>query len=753
MRLSLLIVFSSIFCISSLLAQERTNLENDSIPLTQKELNAKKIDSLVKYTRSQFYKNNYDLTIEVGQEVIKLAREEKDYASVFRVSSLIGNAFIQIEDTLQAKKIFTETVEEAEKVQASRITSLVISEEEKLEDYKSVVAAKIDLGNYYALQEKREPAIKIYQETIPLAEKIKDTTHLFILNFNLAELNLDAKNVKNAEYYVSQTNTYLRAKTKDPYRAVAKLNVGRLQILKNEPNLAIINLKESIALAQKSGYTDPIIEGYESYAKAEAMLGNFEEAYRMVQKADTAKIEKYKTDKIKAIETVTAKFKLNEYQQELIAKTKENEYNKQAAKRETTILWMKIAGAILMIFSIFLYISYRQRKKLVVDLIEKNKQYLAAKEKSDEYAKAKTILFSNITHELRTPMYGIIGISSILMEDKKLLKHEENLNSLKFSAYYLLSLINNVLHLTKIDSTTKEELGYEEFSIDNIVHNVVKSSKFINTKNPNTFTVDIDSYIPKTLIGDSVKLTQVLTNLIGNATKFTDNGSISITVKRKADVGKKACVYFSIKDTGKGIPKENLIHIFNEFRQEHANDYSNQGSGLGLPIVKKILDLYNSEIHIESDVGKGTEVSFTLCYDQPIKEEITEENLKKDRESLLKGKYILAVDDNKINLIVTRKTLELYGATVKVSENGPDAIEFAKQEVFDLILMDINMPEMDGFETTRQIRAFNEYIPILALTAVEKEKVTGDHAFNLMNDIIIKPYKNDVFVGTIIKHI
>ncbi|GHC61234.1 histidine kinase [Ulvibacter litoralis] len=737
----------------------------DTVQLTPKELKAKKIDSLLKYTRSQFYKNNYDLTIEVGQEVIKLAREENDYASIFKVSSLIGNAFIQIEDTIQAKKILTETVKEAEKILASRVTSTLISEEDKLKDYKSVITAKNDLGNYYAQQERFETAISIHKENVLLAEKIKDTGHLFILNFNLAELNISLGEktrkdyyIKEAEHYVNSTNNYIREKTRDPYRAVAKLNVGKLHYIKKEPKLAIANLKESIELAQKSGYVDPIIEGYETYAKAEALQGNYKEAYLMALKADTAKIEKYKTDKIKAIETVTAKFKLNEYEQELKAQTIQNEFNKQVAKRETTILWMKIAGAILIVFSIFLYVSYRRRKKLVVDLIEKNRQYLEAKEKSDEYAKAKTILFSNITHELRTPMYGIIGISSILMEDKKLIAHEENLNSLKFSAYYLLSLINNVLHLTKIDATKKEDLNQVEFNVHNIIQNIVKSSKYINTKNPNTFTIEIDPYVPKTLIGDDVKLMQILTNLIGNAAKFTDNGNITVMVNRITDVEGKSCLHFSVKDTGIGISKERQVHIFNEFRQEDSNDKSIQGTGLGLPIVKKILDLYDSDLKIDSTVGKGTEVSFTLCYDQLIKKEInykklSEEDLKNERKLLLKGKNILAVDDNKINLIVTRKTLELYGANVKVSENGPDAIELVKEEVFDLILMDINMPVMDGFETTRLIRAFNEHIPILALTAVEKEKVTGDHAFNLMSDIIIKPYKNDVFVGTITKYI
>lgn len=171
------------------------------------------------------------------------------------------------------------------------------------------------------------------------------------------------------------------------------------------------------------------------------MNGNYSAAYALIQKADEYRAEKYKTDKIEAIETVTAKFKLNQFQQELKAQALQNEVNTQTTKRETTILWVKIASGILLIFSLFLFGSYRKRKKLLIDLIHKNKQYLEAKEKSEELSKAKTVLFSNITHELRTPMYGIIGISNILIKDKKIKSHDEDLKSLKFSANYLSHLL------------------------------------------------------------------------------------------------------------------------------------------------------------------------------------------------------------------------------------------------------------------------------------------------------------------------
>ncbi|OAB81827.1 ATP-binding protein [Cochleicola gelatinilyticus] len=694
------------------------------------------VDSLVRYTRNQFYKNNFDIVIETGNKTRKLAREIKDTASISALSSLIGNSYLQIKDTIEAKKVFSDAILEAE----------------QLKDSSSMLTARIDLGNFYGSQEKGDYAIRLYKEAIPLAKKIGSNTRLFILNYNIAEISLGQKDISKAEYYVNETNKFLNDSMNNVYKAVAKINNGKLHFLKKNPAIAIIDLKEGIELAELTGYTDPLIDGYEFYAQSLSMLGDYKAAYLLSQKIDTLKIEKYKTDKIEAIESVTAQYKLNQYKQELKAKTLQNIYNKQTAKKETTIQWIKIASGILLMFSIIIYISYLKRKKLVVSLIDKNKQYLKAKEKSEEYAKAKNILFSNITHELRTPMYGIIGISSLLLNDKKLEHHQDSIRSLKFSANYLLSLVNNVLQLTKIDATKKNELFKHEFNLRLLVENVVKSSQFINKEHPNKYIITIDDAVPTNLLGDDLKLSQILINLIGNASKFTNNGTVSITVKNVSSIPLETCLAFTITDTGIGISKEKQEHIFNEFSQSYTNS-NYQGSGLGLPIVKKLLELHNTDIHLKSEVNKGTTVSFKINYEAatPIRT-IKKEN-KIDISKKFQGLTILVVDDNKINQIVTKRTLELYGTNVIVAGSGKEGIEVAKKEKLDLILMDINMPEMNGFEATAHIKAFQPALPIIALTAVELEKMTEDDAFNLLDDTIIKPYDNQEFITTISSHV
>ena len=736
LKLISLIFATSLLNVAFIYAQVEDVIVQDSTKFMQEELISQRVDTLVKYVRKQFYKNNFGRTIEVGEETLKLARQIDDRNAIYRVSSLMGNAFLQLDDTLQAKRIFFRTIQEAEKLNDTT---------------KILTTARIDLGNLYALQDKNIQAIALYKKAIPLAVKLKDTTHLFILNYNLAELNLDMERIAAAEEYVANTNNYVSSVKAEAYHAVAHLVTGRLYYLKKEPYNAIPHLQESIRLAEKSGYTDALIEAYEVFAKVQIELENFESSTDLLIKADDLKNEKYKKDKIRAIEMVTAKFKLNQYEQDLTAQTLQHKINQQEAKRETTVLWVIIASSILLLCSVFLLRANINRRTLLKNLTKKNRQYLEAKKLSEAQVEAKNLFFSNITHELRTPMYGIIGISSLMLGDKSLRHQSENLKSLKFSANYLLSLINNVLQFTRMNATS-EKIKRSEFDLRDLINNVVESSKYLNTTEPNSYHIEIDENIPRILVGDDIKVSQILMNLVSNASKFTNDGFITIEVEREADNGDQISLHFSIEDSGIGISKERQKQIFTEYGQTNSN-YAHQGAGLGLTIVKKLLDLYGSSITLDSELGKGTNISFILCFDKitgelpPAPVEINTDT------SSIAGKKILVVDDNKINLLVTQKILERYGARVIIANGGKEGIELAQIEIPDLILMDINMPEMNGFEVARIIRSLVRDVPIVALTAVEKEKVILNTSSNLFDDFIIKPYKTEDFISLISNYV
>jgi len=377
---------------------------------------------------------------------------------------------------------------------------------------------------------------------------------------------------------------------------------------------------------------------------------------------------------------------------------------------------------------------------------------LHAKEESDKLAKAKAKFFSTVSHELRTPLYGVIGLSTILMENKELKKHEKDLKSLKFSADYLLALINDVLQMNKIDS---ENLTDESTSFDlrELIGTIVSSFEYIKLQHSNKIEVTIDEKIPHLLKGSSVRLSQILMNLIGNACKFTENGTITITAEINNHGYDSVLVQFTVKDTGLGIAKNKLDSIFNEFAQIESTNTNYQGTGLGLPIVKKLLENANSKIHVASEPGKGSTFTFNLLFD--VLHTLGNETMiapKIDTASL-HGKRILIVEDNRINQTVTMKILEKEGVTCEVVDNGVKAVESVKKKAFDLVLMDINMPIMNGIEATRDIRKFNTTLPIIALTAVEIEEIRYRIFDCGMNDIVVKPYDVTKFRQTIAKNL
>jgi len=241
-------------------------------------------------------------------------------------------------------------------------------------------------------------------------------------------------------------------------------------------------------------------------------------------------------------------------------------------------------------------------------------------------------------------------------------------------------------------------------------------------QNDNHISINISDDIPELIKGNSVRLSQILMNLIGNACKFTENGNVYVNVEVLSLIDKEASIKFTIKDTGIGIAKNKQESIFDEFSQVDSHNYQGSGSGLGLPIVKKLLALSNSEINLESELGKGAAFSFTVTFD--ILEKIIQKAMPQEiDDSILKGVHILIVEDNRINQIVTQKILEKKEIICSIAENGEEAVSKIKSNQYDLVLMDINMPVKNGIEAAYEIREFNKTIPIIALTAVEIEEM------------------------------
>jgi len=315
-----------------------------------------------------------------------------------------------------------------------------------------------------------------------------------------------------------------------------------------------------------------------------------------------------------------------------------------------------------------------------------------------------------------------------------------------------LALINDVLHINKIESQTLEN-EFTAFNLRDLIKKISSSFEYMRVQNNNEIHIHISESVPEVIYGNSVRLSQVLMNLIANACKFTENGDIYVIAETTKNTPDTAAIKFYIRDTGIGIPSEKQEHIFEEFSQLNTDNYKYHGTGLGLPIVKKLLQMDQAEITLKSDEGKGSLFVFTIEYKIVYEEEVQNKIEEVIDVSLLKGKHILVVEDNRINQTVTKKILEKNDMHCSIAENGQIAIDALQNTHYDLILMDINMPIMNGIDATKEIRKFNTTIPILALTAVEVEEIRHSIFECGMNDIIVKPYDITRFIQTIYRNL
>jgi CheY-like chemotaxis protein len=341
---------------------------------------------------------------------------------------------------------------------------------------------------------------------------------------------------------------------------------------------------------------------------------------------------------------------------------------------------------------------------------------------------------------LRTPLYGVIGITNMFLEERKDSANNKPLDSLKFSAGYLLALVNDILQLNKMEEK-KIILEDTAFNLAAEMKTIVNSLRFIANKSDNQLKLEIDPEIPEFLSGDKLRLSQILMNLISNALKFTRKGEVIITAKHEKVIGKKHYIAFKVKDNGIGIAKPDQEKVFDKFVQIERKDGDYQGTGLGLSIVKRLIELFGSKIHLESDQNQGTVFSFTIGFDfaeKPSEKAVNDIEVILPDAAALK---ILVVEDNKINQMVTKRIIERNQHICTMVDNGYDAIELVQQEKFDVILMDINMPMINGYETSKKIRETGIATPIIALTAFDKNEVMPQAILSGINDVIIKPFE------------
>lgn len=389
--------------------------------------------------------------------------------------------------------------------------------------------------------------------------------------------------------------------------------------------------------------------------------------------------------------------------------------------------------------------------EIIIDITDKKlaeQEMLEAKEQALKLSETKEMFVSVMSHEIRTPLNAILGITHLLMESPLSPAQRDDLNILKFSGENLLHIVNDVLDFTKME-TGNLVLESMPFSLEMLVKDIANSLQVNVAKRGNTLNLIYDDSIPDRIMGDKTRLYQILMNLLGNANKFTDRGLIELDIKAEVERDDAIVLSFKVKDNGIGIPADKLDYIFESFTQAKSSISSKYGgTGLGLAITKKLVKLHGSDIQVESKEGVGAVFSFVIAFDKiPVVKTISpfEEVIPES----FKGKRLLVVDDNEINVLIAKRMLSKWGLNTDIAYGGLEALEKVKNGYYDLVFMDVKMPDLDGFEATMAIRKlegdYYKNLPIVALTASSLNDELARYRDSGLNGHLMKPINPEAF--------
>lgn len=651
------------------------------------------------------------------------------------------------------------------------------------------------LGGIYYDLEKTETAIEHFIRSINIYTKDEANSNLALAYYNLGKCYLEKDKPELSEIYFKKATYIYQSLDFDDAIELINLQKGILQKNKGNINIAEDIFKKVIAnISDSNALIETKIEAYYQLGEIyftklnyDAAIDAFETAHKInlnnnknivLQKKILKKLSEvlaetsdFKRSNIYLNRYITISDSIGEYYSkylsdntfekiefdkqlktiELLDKEKKNQQKTLRFSKLISILSIALIS-ILSLLSLSLYKNNKIRITTNKLLKEKNLELTKEKEKAEIASKARAEFLATVSHELRTPLNAINGITYLLLQEKPRANQLNYLKSLEFSGSYLLNFINDILEINRLESD-KVMVENINFNLTELLENIRTSfNEFILSNNIN-FHQKIDPKINYNVIGDPTKLSQILINLINNAIKFSKNGDVWLTINEVENNDGNVKLFFEIKDNGIGIPKEKQKDIFDSFSQGSVEiNRTYGGTGLGLSIVKKILEILGSDIHLESETNTGTKFTFTLNFQKGVAIEKIALQATTD-ETIFEGKNILLIEDNKINQMITKKMLEKKGMECTVLENGEDAIENLKENQYDLVLMDVHLPGINGTEATAIIRKFDSKTPIIALTAISLNENREMLLSFGMNDVITKPFIPEDFYNVISNHL
>lgn len=700
----------------------------NAIAFAQKDKKAATaVDSVAYYIELSNFNiktNNYKFSLVFAQKAIDYARSTSNVVAQANAYSTLGAIYFELKKYDDAIETYYKSVSLYNTIKPSSNQAF---------SYYRLGLCYMETGDYSKADIYFNKAKTIY-ETIKIPKAIE------LLNLQKGIVYKAKGEYKSAIPIFNQIIAKPDAEDTFKTKAEALYQIGNIEMQNNRKNLALNYLKRAYDLnavnknpEQKEKILLSLSQVYERLLDVNAAYGYLKKHLKLKDSIAVLNARKLGSDDY-------VQFKEGERLKTIEQMDKENKAQQKANKVAKLISILAIALiSILSLLSLSLYKNNIIRNQSNLLLKEKNSELQLAKEKAEKASKARAEFLSTVSHELRTPLNAINGITHLLLEENPKESQLNYLTSLKFSGNYLLTFINEILEINRIESDSIETESIN-FNLKLLLGNIQNSLKELASINNNAFTIQIDPNIPDYLIGDPTKLSQIFLNLINNALKFTKNGEVKVILSVNEINPEFTAIHFEVLDTGIGIPEEKMESVFDSFAQgsvEINRKYG--GTGLGLTIVKKLIDILGGKIKLESKVGKGSSFSFDLSFKIGV-DQVSHEKVADYDETILDGKKVLLIEDNKINQMITKKMVENKGMACEVIDNGEDAIEAVKNNIYDLVLMDVHLPGINGTIATQTIRTFDKHIKIIALTAISLNENRDMLLSFGMNDVITKPF-------------
>lgn len=676
---------------------------------------------------SDFYEAKDNL-----EKALALAEKIDDKRSIGIIHSKIGKLHYIIEEPNEAIKWLIKAVE----IQRFAKDNINIAE-----TYKT-------FGYVYTSKKDYRQALDYFKSAITLFEQEELYDYVAEVLLNEGKTYTILKDYKKASTSFNKALALSQRYDLPKIQSSTLINHAKLNTLLGDNNNALPLANEGLLIAKNNKFHDVLNDGYLILSDINQNLENYKLSndylkahIKLSDSLISAKRESLSPEKRMQllIDNQT------EYQKQQAADLEELKSSNNLG-RLTTILSVALI-TILSLLTLSLYKNNNIRLKTNNMLHKKNGELTIAKEKAEIAAKTKANFLSTVTHELRTPLYAVTGISNMLLDEDPKPDQIKHLKSLQFSGDYLLTFINDILQINKIEAD-KVSMDPEVFNLKEKIKNVVAALDNSALDNNIKIHFEYDKELPENYNADQLKISQILINLIGNAIKFTKDGDIWIRVSKIDEKDGLYNIRFEVEDNGIGISKEKQDSMFESFSQGSIQiNRKYGGTGLGLSIVKGLIQIFKGKIYLKSELGKGSTFTFELPLE--YSEEVVKEkkiNYFTDVKDIeLSDIKILVVEDNKINQMITKKILTKMKLNCEVVDNGEEAVSMVKTNNYNVVLMDIHMPGISGLEATKIIRTFDKELTIFALTAVTIEDKMDEFDEAGFTDIISKPFKQEDF--------